>query len=417
MSPPAAAETIGGASRRLIAHDPVPSPGGAPRRKNASNTLWLPGEGVVFFEREIVMTMRGIMVALAALAAACLGLKAPAVLAGDGGPRDGGREEVVSSIGAYAYPLDVAGTRMLLPFASNQPVDRAAPVRELVLTIHGMHRHVNLTRSQWQSLSVAGRPDTLVFLPQFLKDRDRAAHGLTDDVLSWRGSWQWGDQSSGPRPISSFEIMDRLILQLLAQYPTIASVVVMGNSAGGQFTQRYAELSAVQDIANAGGKRVAFRYLAANPSSYLYVDNRRVLPSGHIEVPPAAALTLCPGYNSYGYGLDGANPYAGRSSVADIAGRMLRRNVTYFIGDDDNDENHPELDRHCSAEIQGAERFERSRNYWRYLVAAFGPQVQANQRQICIPRGTHDFRTIWGTPCGASLIGGTGACAPAPCPA
>jgi hypothetical protein len=96
---------------------------------------------------------------------------------------------------------------------------------------------------------------------------------------------------------------------------------------------------------------------------------------------------------------------------------MLRRNISYFIGDDDNDENHPELDLRCSAEIQGAERFERSRNYWTYLVATFGRGVLANQRRICIPHGTHNFRTIWGTPCGASQISGSGSCAPPPCPA
>jgi hypothetical protein len=322
---------------------------------------------------------------------------------------------VVSSIGRDAFALNVSGSRMLLPFESNHPIDRPAQFDQLTILIHGLHREVKLGRALQDALGVS-RPDTLVLAPQFLRDVDHAAYQLPDNVPSWQSTWQWGDQSSGPRQISSFEAIDQIIFELLARYPSIHKVVLMGNSAGGQFVQRYAALSAAEDIVNAGGRRVAFRYLASNPSSYLYFDERRVSPAGRIEVPPAAMVRACPRYNTYGYGLDRPNPYAGRSSAAEIAARMLRRTVVYFIGDDDNDENHPELDTHCGAEMQGAERFERSRNYWGYLVGKFGRAVLANQRRICIEAGTHDARTIWGTSCGSFYINGAGSCAPTPCP-
>jgi pimeloyl-ACP methyl ester carboxylesterase len=359
-------------------------------------------------EQETPMTLIGTRTCLALLAAiATIATAAPAPASTS--------DDVVSHIGSEAFALNLSGSRMLLPYESNHPIDRPAQFSELIILIHGLHREVKLGRALRDALGV-DRPDALVLAPQFLKDRDRAAYQLPDNVLSWQANWAWGDPSSGPRSVSSFAATDQIILELLARYPSISKVVVMGNSAGGQFVQRYAALSATEDVVNGGGRRVAFRYLASNPSSYLYPDNRRVSPTGRIEVPPAAVVRGCPQYNSYGYGLDRPNPYAGRSSTAEITARMLRRNVIYFIGDDDNDENHPELDTNCGAEMQGAERFERSRNFWSYLVGKFGRAVLTNQRRICIERGTHDARTIWGTSCGTFYISDTGSCAPAPCP-
>jgi hypothetical protein len=85
--------------------------------------------------------------------------------------------------------------------------------------------------------------------------------------------------------------------------------------------------------------------------------------------------------------------YAQHSSTAEIEARFLRRTVVYFIGIVDNDEHHPQLDTRCAAEMQGAERFERSRNYWNHLVSKFGRPTLVNQRRGCVPHGTHNSRT------------------------
>jgi hypothetical protein len=216
--------------------------------------------------------------------------------------------------------------------------------------------------------------------------------------------------------ISSFEVVDRLIAKLVTRHSRIREVVVVGNSAGGQFTQRYAALSRSEDLANANGRRVKFRYLVSNPSSYLYFDAKRVSSSGTIEMPSETILNECPKYNSYGYGLDEPNAYAKRSSPAEIEARFPRRNVVYFIGNDDDDQDHPGLDTRCAADLQGPERFSRSRNYWRHLLEKFGPEALTRQTRICIESGTHNVRTILGTPCGRFYLSGTGDCPPSPCP-
>lgn len=95
-------------------------------------------------------------------------------------------------------------------------------------------------------------------------------------------------------------------------------MVLAGNSAGWQFVQRYAALSAVEDRVNAGGARVRFTYVAANPSSYLYFDATRADASGRMRIPAPADAARCPDYNSYGYGLENPNAYAGRTGAATV---------------------------------------------------------------------------------------------------
>jgi pimeloyl-ACP methyl ester carboxylesterase len=355
------------------------------------------------------MIMIGSLRALAILAALTIASETPRAAP----PPD---TRIVASIGSNTLPMDVSGTRVLLPFESNRPIDRAAAVTRLVVYIHGSHRQVKLSQAVVASLGVSDRSDTLLFQPQFLKDRDRAPHHLPANMLTWAAHWEWGDLSLDAPRISSFEITDRVILDLLTRFPSIRDVVVVGNSAGGQFVQRYAALSAAEDKVNAGGARIRFIYVASNPSSYLYFDGTRADASGHMRVPTSAEVAGCPEYNEYGYGLDRPNAYAKQTGPADIATRFLRRSVVYFIGDDDNDENHPDLDKRCAAEMQGPERFQRSRNYWNHLMTRFGAAALERQLRFCVPRGTHNSRTIWDSACARFYISGTGACQPSRCP-
>jgi hypothetical protein len=327
------------------------------------------------------------------------------------------QEGIVKSIGSGRLVLELPAGRALLPYESNRPIDRAGRVERLVIYIHGSgHREVKLSPAAQASLGVARRADTLLLFPQFLKDRDRVAHKLPPEVLSWAGHWQWGDLSADAHRISSFEVTDRIVGDLVRRYPSIREVLIVGNSGGGQFSHRYAALSRLEDDLTAAGKIIRFTYLASNPSNYLYFSAKRASASGSMAVPTAAAIRGCPTYNSYGYGLDNLNAYAKRSSLADISQRFLRRRIVFFIGNDDDDPDHPELDRNCAAELQGEQRFARSRNYWTHLQDQLRQPALANLRRICIPHGIHAGRTIWSTPCGQFYLNGTGTCQPAPCP-
>src|SRR5262245_26686163 len=107
-------------------------------------------------------------------------------------------DNIAKIIGSHRYPLEVSGTRMQLAYESNWPTDRPAQFKKLVFYVHGSgHREVKHNESLRKALGVADQRDTLLFLPQFLKDKDRTFHRLPDDVLSWGAHWQWGDLSSG----------------------------------------------------------------------------------------------------------------------------------------------------------------------------------------------------------------------------
>lgn len=327
------------------------------------------------------------------------------------------QENIVKSIGTGRYGLELPDGRPVLRYESNRPIDRAGPVTRLVIHVHGSgEREVKLSREMHAALGVAARRDTLFFQPQFLKDRDLGPHKLPPETLSWAANWQWGDLSVGQPRISSFEVTDRIIGDLVGRYPSIRDVLVVGNSGGGQFSHRYAILSRLEDDLKAAGRPVRFTYLASNPSNYLYLDARRPSGSGVMTVPPAAAVKACPTYNSYGYGLEKLNAYAKRSTLADISQRFLRRRIVFFVGTDDNDPDYYNLDKTCQAEMQGAQRLARSRNYWAHLQDKFGQPAMANLRQVCVLHGVHNARTIWSTPCGQFYLNGTGQCSPEPCP-
>src|SRR5262249_51528255 len=57
-------------------------------------------------------------------------------------------------------------------------------------------------------------------------------------------------------------------------FPNLKLIVVTGHSAGGQFTHRYAAATHVEKQI-----RIPMRYVVANPSTYLYLDETRLRAS------------------------------------------------------------------------------------------------------------------------------------------
>src|SRR5262249_8933669 len=125
--------------------------------------------------------------------------------------------------------------------------------------------------------------------------------------------WDDGGQARnmGADGIYSFTMIDCLIASLSNQemFPNLTKITIAGHSDGGQFTQRYAAGNQID-----GGVRIAVKYVIANPSSYMYLDNSR-LPKGETCLESGmctAAFTpdwdpdlSCPdSYNNYKYGLD-----------------------------------------------------------------------------------------------------------------
>ena len=155
--------------------------------------------------------------------------------------------------------------------------------------------------------------------------------------------------------MSSFAAMDSLLGQLapLASAGRDPAVVVFGNSAGGQFVNRYAAVGRGPDALAGHGLRV--RFVIANPSTYLYFDRERP-----VAVPASA------GANDWRYGFDSPPGYVAAGPRESLE-RYLSRDVTIVLGALDTDPASRLLEVSPAAMAQGANRFDRGVFYDRHV--------------------------------------------------
>jgi hypothetical protein len=195
--------------------------------------------------------------------------------------------------------------------------------------------------------------------------------------------------------VSSFAAMDSLLGQLAPPAPTgrDPAVVVFGNSAGGQFVNRYAAVGRGPDVLAGRGLRV--RFVISNPSTYLYFDRERP-----VAVPAGARV------NDWRYGFDGAPGY-GDADPRESLERYLSRDVTIVLGALDTDPASRLLEVSPAAMAQGANRFDRGVFYdqhVRRLARAAGRQ--ARHRLIQLPGVGHAADDVLAAPQVLELVFG-----------
>lgn len=250
-------------------------------------------------------------------------------------------------------------------------------IEDLIIAIHGNERNVPYTfDSIFQATqSVAKEQKTLIIVPFFK---------TTDDLPSlqdyfWSNSgWKQGNTSnnSGPQ-ISSFEITDIIINFLIEtkKVPNLKNITILGHSAGGQYTQRYALTSPIA----AAYTQFDFQFLVLNPSSYTYINGLRPHPTkvNLFEIPITSSGKMKPDYkkvagecaktyNDYKYGLEDKNAYGEMLSNDELIAQYIHRNVFYFLGSLDIDDDDS-LDETCEARLQGKNRLERGKNQFNLL--------------------------------------------------
>jgi hypothetical protein len=276
-------------------------------------------------------------------------------------------------------------------------------VKRAVIMLHGLSRNAagayetlvsSACLAEGQQFTIHPTRETVLLAPHFQTE---------DDLLRlryyhyWKSDDRWvGGYHSEVNPtVSSYAVIDAIINQLVGKrslldprrrFPNLEMIVVAGHSAGGQFTHRYAATNSRDG--NLPGIRM--RYVVANPSSYLYLDNRRPhfdgsagfgVPYRYVCVgfscawepsPGFWGAPLCPAsYNDWRYGLADLNDYAGAVGAATIHDRLLGRKVTLLLGTLDNDPHHDQLDNTCPGKLQGPNRYDRGQNLLAYLDERF----------------------------------------------
>jgi pimeloyl-ACP methyl ester carboxylesterase len=251
----------------------------------------------------------------------------------------------------------------------------------VVVVVHGALRDSDRYLASARRAARLAGSDALIVAPQFLAEVDPAAGALYWTVEGWKG----GYPALGPTALSSFGAMDSLLGQLAPEPGPDPAVVVFGNSAGGQFVNRYAAVGRGPDVLAARGLRV--RFVIANPSTYLYFDRDRP-----VAVPDGARV------NDWRYGFDGAPGYVDAGPRPSLE-RYLGRDVTIVLGALDTDGASLLLEVSPAAMAQGANRFDRGLRYdqhVRRLARAAG--VPARHRLVQLAGTGHAAGDVLAAP-------------------
>jgi pimeloyl-ACP methyl ester carboxylesterase len=258
-----------------------------------------------------------------------------------------------------------------------------AGIERAVVMVHGAGRNADDYYGTAMAAAVAaGKLErTVLVSPHFKANDGRSCKdpGEPGEALWPCGGWREGEaavNSPPGKPVYSYDYVDRA-LEIFAdreRFPRLHEIVVAGHSAGGQFVQRYAGINRVE-----AKLRVPVRYVVANPSSYLYLNDLRIRSTASCAAKGGCTSPFvkywdadnCTAYNRYKYGIEGLTGYAVATGGGAIVEQYRKRAVTYMVGELDRQPD-PNLDKTCPAMAQGVNRYERGVNYWNYVREQFG---------------------------------------------
>ena len=286
-------------------------------------------------------------------------------------------------------------------FRTHPLMERNPSVVHAVIVVHGTNRDADAYfETMVLATNQAGWIDsTLVISPNFKTEDDSPPA----DEPRWTSSgWKRGhlSQEAGisTTRVSSYAVVDE-ILRILGRadlYPALRTVVVTGHSAGGQYAHRFAAGSTVEDDL----QRIRFRYLVANPSSWLYLGPERALSWSPLSFG-LPAREECPGYNEWHYGLEELNSYMSRLTLEEIRSQLSSRDVVVAVGDQDTGSSL--LDVSCAANLQGQHRYERGLTLAAYMDWAF--PYNGHHLHV-VPGVAHSSRSIYTSEVGMGILFG-----------
>ncbi|MBU1701461.1 MAG: VCBS repeat-containing protein [Candidatus Eisenbacteria bacterium] len=333
--------------------------------------------------------------------------------------------DVVENVSSGRISLQLDGYNCSIPCdATHDPDIPHSGITRAIIVIHGTLRNAESYLSailDAASLAGCATDSTMVIAPQFLAEQDLVLHSLPSGIAFWAYmGWRQGDLSlntpAHPRPwrISSYAVIDTILFRLAMLNPALRKIVLVGHSAGGQFTHRYAAASLIPTILD-DQFGIEVQHIIANPSSYLYfTDERWVAGTAYeFETPSEQDSELCPQFNDYKYGLRFPNEYM--DAGADVVLQQYQqRNIACLLGSDDTNPYELYLDTSCMAGFQGRHRLERGLVYTYYLHYLFGPNALENNHTAVIAGIAHDYRGIFTSECGLHYLFDTGECIPLP---
>jgi hypothetical protein len=282
-------------------------------------------------------------------------------------------------------------------------------ITRALIIIHGKSRNVegNFQSAKRAADASDARSSTIIVAPQFLREVDIPANHLGTKVLRWsHGEWSAGEDAMAPVPLSSFSVIDAIVQRLgdRQHFPALQQIVIVGHSAGGQIVQRYAIVGHAPKALLAASIQV--RFVVANPSSFFYFDDVR--PGPGRTLAPFTGRPACGRFDRWRYGPRDAPDYVGDVSFESLERTYAASDVIYLQGTADIDPNHPDLDKTCAGEAQGANRYERGYAYFRYMNARHPDS--STQQFWQVPDVAHDEPKMFNSDCGLAALFDHGKC-------
>lgn len=298
-------------------------------------------------------------------------------------------------------PLGPSGRYSVVYRSFPLKTSNAAIERGLVI-VHGAGRNADdYFASGLAGALIAGALDsTVVVAPRLASNvGSGCSDKLADGEISWicgtENDWRRGGAAQGLSNVFTYDLLDRIIALLADKktFPNLKVIVVTGHSAGGQVANRYAASARAEKTAG-----VPIRYVVANPSSYLYLDKRRIAPGATCtpegtctgEFVPFAGAGKCDVFNLWHYGMDQRTGYAAKMPEEEMKQQLIRRDVTYLLGELDTLPLFG-FDSSCGAMAQGPNRYARGLAYWNYMRNVYG----ANHKLVRIDACGHNGRCMY----------------------
>jgi len=292
-------------------------------------------------------------------------------------------QAVEIEIASKRYPIESAGVKAFLPYESSHDLfSKNDFITRVIYSIHSSSYSAKSYFNRSAALvdkAPTQKNKTLIIAPHLLK-KGHLSKLEDKKILHWEISPFWGSSKGmfddKRLRISSYEVTDRILEQVVTggNFPNLKTIIILGHSAGGQMTNRYAATGIFEsEIANP--RKIEVRYIVMAPASYVYFDGQRAV-KGTINKfsvpndPPA-------NYNRWGKGLEELYTYHRKHKITPklIVDRYPSKKILYLVGGKDNNV----FGSSPASMLLGKHRLERGRIYYNYLKHFYGDKIKGNQ--------------------------------------
>lgn len=306
------------------------------------------------------------------------------------------RAPCTTGVARCAGRIEIAPGRFVPSFQSFALGQGDSLVTDAVVVVHGTERNADeYFTTMAEAAALSGRlQSTVIIAPRFQTIDDAPA---ADEPFWSSSGWRAGDLSSstGPLPrVSAYSAIDTILARLgnRTRFPRLSRIVVTGHSAGAQLVHRFAATSRIEQTLSG----IAVRYVAANPSTWLYLGPERTT-NGAFVIP--AAATSCPDYDDWHYGLQNRNTFANAVATSLLKQHLESRSLVVMVGTADT--LTADLDVSCGANLQGARRLQRGRTLIEYMNARHPGHAH---RLVEVPGVGHSSRGMYTSPDGRRAL-------------